>query len=293
MKSESTSFKRRSFLKAVGSTGALAAVGTVEAAPSINVYVYQNIPESLDWGGDIDDITAYAKSGLRSTLDELVNEGVIGGWNLVDRTSDKYPNLTTADNCDALTPFQEWLWDNGFREGTSGSGEHAAHVLVRDSTNDGDAGGCAAGVTLWSGDDYHSVWTDYDDDGYQEGHEAVPRAIVGGDLDGSDDKPYGIGDADEIETAAAHEFGHLVVEGTEGSGSDSGCWDSLFSVSPSGHNEHAVGTWSDAKSERSIMGRYYAGGGEPCPADPDSHATGFWHSTCYQDLAMCTRDSYT
>lgn len=291
---KSERYSRRTFLQTAASAGALAAVGTAQAAPSINVYLYQNTPTNLDPDQNIDTIVYYANQGLQGTLDDLVNEGVIGGYNIVDRTSAAYPSLADSGNCNALDDFNKWLWNNGYTEGTQGSGENAAHILVRDSDNGGNRGGCAAGTTVWYKDTDETVGADYDGDGYTEYKEAVPRAIISQDWDGSDDGSSALTDGEEIETAAAHEFSHLVVEGAENS--DSGCWSSNFSVSPDGNNEHAVGTWSDTKGQLSIMSRKVAASGadkQPCRNETNRDETGLWHSTCYVDLANCTRDYYT
>lgn len=285
-------FSRRAFLKTAAATGALAAVGSAQAAPSVTVYVYQNIPANLDQNNDIDDIFGFAKSGLQETLNDLESNGVVGGWSLVERL-DPYPNIAASSNSQALTEFQKWLWNNGYKEGTSLTSENAGHILVRDSSNAANPGGFASGASVWYNDGSHSVSLDYNDDGFAEVREAVPRGVIADDLDGFDEDPDGIPDWKEIETAAAHEFGHLVIEGGDDASSNSDCWTKTFNVSNSHSNEHVLATWSDTRGERSIMGRHNAAvGGEPCANSANGPETGLWHSSCYVDLAKCTRDYY-
>jgi len=293
--STSSSFDRRSFLQTAGAAatlGPILAAGRASAGVSVTVYLYQNYPESEDSGSDIDEIFNEAWDGLTATMRDLSDHGLWDSYGVVNRSLDEYPRIDVSDNCDALSDFQAWLWNNGYREGSEQDPENAAHVLVRDSANAADGGGCASGgTTLWKNDHDTDAYADYDGDGVLETRESLARAIVGGDLDGSDDDPTGISDADEIQTAAAHEFSHLAVDG--GSNTESDCWNETFDVNPQDSHEHAVGTYSGSKGELSIMSRYVSAAGadkEPCKNATDEYATGLWHSQCYVDLAFCERD---
>lgn len=307
-------FKRRKFLRAasavgVGSvgTGTLVSRGRAATPEHVTVYVYQNAktPSGNDdespendsgrpGGAGLAGIVQHAKNGLKGTLDDLVDRDVFSGYSLVDRT-DVAVQDDVGGNCPALEPFNVWLWDQGFTEGTGadGSDENAAHILLRDTANDNNPGGCASGANVYYGDDYRMVTADYDGDGTTERREAVPRAVVSQDVGNRENASETLSNVERIETATAHEFGHLVVEG--GRFGRSNCWSKTFDVDPSGSREHALGTYSDVRDELSIMSRFVPAAGankRPCKNATDQSETGLWHSDCYVELAECTQDYY-